>query len=185
MRYLKLRGGKQHFLAFPTNSIKRSSFPCSLTSIAHYCRPMQPRTLSLSHSWSMYKIHAISSSNCFAQMSANLYRKFIKHKHKKLVWSCFHPPSSMLFSCGFSIHTSLNVVQSLQNISIWFHRNIAFISIARCHHLVPLEISITGALLLMEAAWEMENRVVSILRCKQIFLCVQAISRDESILDAW
>ena len=84
LRSLKPRRGKQHFLAFSTYSIKRSHFPCSLTSIAHYCGPMQPHTLSLSH-----KIHAISTSNCFAQMSANLYRKFIKHKHKKLIWSCF------------------------------------------------------------------------------------------------
>ena len=107
MRYLKLRGGKQHFLAFPTNSIKRSSFPCSLTSIAHYCRPMQPRTLSLSHSWSMYKIHAISSSNCFAQMSANLYRKFIKHKHKKtcmILFATLHLPYQ-----SYSVNSSFTV----------------------------------------------------------------------------
>ena len=59
MRSLKPRRGKQHFLAFSTYSIKRSSFPCSLTSIAHYCGPMQPHTLSLSH-----KIHAISTTEC-------------------------------------------------------------------------------------------------------------------------
>ena len=92
MRSLKPRRGKQHFLAFSTYSIKRSSFPCSLTSIAHYCGPMQPHTLSLSHKIrSMQSLLLIVLRRWVQIFIESLSNINIKNWYDPV----FHPPSSM------------------------------------------------------------------------------------------
>ena len=105
MRSLKPRRGKQRSLVFSTYSIKRSSFPCSLTSIAHYCGPMQPHTLSLSH-----KIHAISTSNCFARRWVQIFIESLSNKNMKNWYDlAFHIPCHSCSVNSFSFITKNSV----------------------------------------------------------------------------